>query len=304
MLRVGVVGVGQMGQHHARNYSEMENVKLVGVADVNQARLLEIAERFNVEAYVDYRDLLEKDLDAVSIAVPTSMHKDVALEVIESNTHLLVEKPLADSLNSAADILNAVKDTSLKLLVGHIERFNPAISKLKELIDTGVLGDLLMISATRVGPYVLRIMDVGIITDSASHDIDIIRYLTNTEPVQIFSLWRGLRNKKGDHALIVFDFGDTLASVEVNWFSPNIVRKLTVTGTKGTAELNYREQSLVVYNSNSKTIPKIEKAEPLRLELEHFVDCIINDKEPLVNAYEGFKVLEIVTEAEKKYDTS
>lgn len=304
MLRVGVIGVGQMGQHHARNYNEMNDVELVGIADSNQTRLIEIADRFDVEAYVNYKDLLEDGLDAVSVVVPTSMHRDVALEVIESKTHLLVEKPLANSLENAKEIYEAVKNTSLKLLVGHIERFNPAVSRLKELIDNGVLGDLLLISARRVGPFVPRIMDVGIIADSASHDIDVIRYLIGTEPKQVFSLWRGLKNKKGDHALIVLDFGDTLASVEVNWFSPNKVRNLTVTGTKGTAELDYRDQVVVVYNLDSKIIPKIEKAEPLRLELEHFVDCIVSDKEPLVNAYEGFKVLEIAMEAERRYDTS
>jgi UDP-N-acetylglucosamine 3-dehydrogenase len=304
MLRVGVIGVGQMGQHHVRNYSAMENVELVGIADLNQVRIVEIAKKFDTQAYVNYKELLEENLDAVSMVVPTSVHIDVALEVIKSNTHLLIEKPIANSLESAREIYEAVKDTSLKLLVGHIERFNPAVSKLKELIDTNILGDLLLVSSRRVGPFVPRIMDVGIITDSASHDIDIIRYLIGAEPKRVFSLWRGLKNKKGDHALIVFDFGNTLASVEVNWFSPNKVRNLTVTGTEGTAELDYIEQRVVVYNSDSKIIPKIEKAEPLRIELEHFVDCIINDKEPLVNAYEGFKVLEIATEAERKYDTS
>ena len=290
MLRVGVIGVGQMGQHHARNYSEMESADLVGVADSNQTRLIEIADRFKVNAYVDYKDMLADGLDAVSVVVPTSMHKDVALEVIDSGTHLLVEKPLANSLENAKVIYDAVKDTSLKLLVGHIERFNPAVSKLKELIDNNTLGELLLVSSRRVGPFVPRIMDVGIITDSASHDIDVIRYLIGAEPKRVFSLWRGLKNKKGDHALIVFDFGDTLASVE---FSPNKVRSLTVTGTDGTAELDYIEQRVVIRSLDSKIIPKIEKAEPLRLELDHFIDCIVNDKTPLVNAYEGFMCTDI-----------
>jgi UDP-N-acetylglucosamine 3-dehydrogenase len=304
VLKVGVIGVGQMGQHHARNYNEIPNVELVGIADTNRDRLEEMVDRFNVNAYVDYRDMLSEGLDAVSVVVPTSMHKDVALDVIESETHLLVEKPLADSVENARVIYDAVKNTPLKLAVGYIERFNPAVSKLKELIDDRIFGDLLLVSARRVGPFMTRIMDVGIVADSASHDIDVIRYLIGAEPKHSFSLWRGLKNRRGDHALIVFDFGNTLASVEVNWFSPTKIRNLIITGTDATAQLDYIKQSIVINTSEGEQVPKIERSEPLRVELEHFIDCIIHDKEPLVNIEEGLRTLEIATEAEKKHDTS
>ena len=302
-MKIGVIGTGKMGKNHVRIYSDLRGVDELYVTDMNKEAGQEVAKAYNAN-FVDSMEELLSSVDAVSICTPTSAHFDTAKQVIEAGVHCLIEKPVTASIEEAKTLEKLASGKDLVVGVGHIERFNPAVSKLKELIENSMLGDLLLVSARRVGPFVPRIMDVGIITDSASHDIDVIRYLIGSEPKQVFSLWRGLKNKRGDHALIVFDFGDTLASIEVNWFSPDKVRNLTVTGTKGTAALDYRDQELVVYNLDSKIIPKIEKAEPLRLELEHFIDCIINDKEPLVNAYEGFKVLEIATEAEKKYDTS
>ena len=297
-MRVGVIGVGEMGQHHLRLYSQMD-VDLVGAADTNEKRVKELAHQYRTGAFTDYRELLAQGLDAVTIAVPTRLHREVALEAIKHGVNLLVEKPIADYLKAAEDIVNAARKAHLKLLVGHTERFNPVVRKLKEIAEEGMLGQLLLISTRRVGPFVSRIMDIGIIVDIATHDIDVVRYIIGREPVGLFARASKIRNKRGDSAIVMLDFGKASASIEVNWFTPHKVRTLVATGTEGIAYLDYIKQTLEVYNSTCKMTPRFEKAEPLKLELEHFLECIRLDREPLVNGPEGLKVLKIALEAEK-----
>ena len=302
MIKVGVVGVGEMGQHHVRVYNEMEDADLVGIADVNERKVKEIANQSKTKAFTDYNDLLKEDLDAVSIAVPTILHKKVALDFIRERVNCLIEKPIATNIEDAQEIIREAERNNVKLAIGHIERFNPAVTKLKEIIENGILGKMLLVSTRRVGPFVPRIKDVGIIVDLATHDIDVVRYLVGKEAVNIFVKSGGFKNKKGDHALVLLDFGEVSASIEVNWFTPHKVRSLVATGTEGIAYLDYLKQEVVIYNSEWKMIPKIEKKEPLKVELEHFLECVKNNKEPLVNGYEGLKVLEIAIKAERNHE--
>jgi UDP-N-acetylglucosamine 3-dehydrogenase len=137
-------------------------------------------------------------------------------------------------------------------------------------------------------------------TDSASHDIDIIRYITNKEPVEVYSKLSHIQNTKGDCGLVVLDMGGVVASIEVNWFTPHKVRTMVVTGTKGIAYVDYIEQTLKVYNAGWKMEPQFERDEPLRLELKHFIECIEQDKQPLVSGKDGLKTLKIALEAENK----
>ena len=302
MIRTGVVGIGEMGQNHVRVYNEMENADLVGIADVNERRVKEIANQHKTKAFTDYKDLLNKDLDAVSIAVPTILHKKVALDFIKEGVICLIEKPIAVNIEDAKEIIREAEKNTVKLAIGHIERFNPAVTKLKKIIENGILGKMLLISTRRVGPFVPRITDVGIISDLATHDIDVVRYLAGQEPVNVFAKSGGIKNKKGDHALVLLDFGEVSASIEVNWFTPHKVRSLVATGTEGIAYLDYLKQEVEIYNSDWKMIPKIEKKEPLKVELEHFLECVKNNKEPLVDGYEGLKVLEIAIKAENYHE--
>ncbi|MCK4733928.1 MAG: Gfo/Idh/MocA family oxidoreductase [Methanophagales archaeon] len=302
MIRVGVVGVGEMGEHHVRVYNEIEDTDLVGIGDVNDRRVKDIADQYRTKAFTDYKDLLREDLNAVSIAVPTILHKKVAIDFIREGVNCLIEKPIASSIEDAREIIKEAEKNNAKLAIGHIERFNPAVMKLKEIIEKGILGKMLLISTRRVGPFVPRITDVGIIVDSATHDIDVIRYLVGKEPVNIFVKSGGIKNKKGDHAIVVLDFGDVSASIEVNWFTPHKVRSLVATGTEGIAYLDYLKQEVVIYNSEWKMIPKIERKEPLKVELEHFLECLKNNKKPLVSGYEGLKVLEIAIKAENYHE--
>lgn len=295
MIRVGVVGVGAMGQHHARIYSKLD-CQLVGVADKNLKRAREVGERYGAEYCRDYEKLLNK-VEAVSIAVPTSLHRKVSMDFIRRGVHCLVEKPIATTVKEAREMIVEVEKRGAKLMIGHVERFNPAVAKLKKLVDGGALGKPIIVSTRRVGPHVPRIKDVGIIIDAATHDIDIVRYLLRREPVNVFAKFGRIQHEKEDHAIIVLDFGDVAASMEVNWFTPYKERTLVITGTKGIAHLDYIKQKVEIYSSRGKQTHLVKKEEPLKLELKHFLNCIKNDREPLVNGSEGLKTLEIALKA-------
>ncbi|MDD4635551.1 MAG: Gfo/Idh/MocA family oxidoreductase [Dehalococcoidales bacterium] len=296
MIKAGVIGLGAMGQHHVRVYREL-GCELVGVADADIKRAQEIGAKYNTRCFGDHRKLLGH-VDVVSIAVPTSAHKDVALEFLAAKTHCLVEKPIASTVEEAEEMIKAARDNDVKLMVGHIERFNPVILKLKELIEQGVLGKIMLISTRRVGPFQPRIRDVGIIIDSATHDIDATRFLTGKEPVAVYSkAGRFKHPSREDHALIMLDFGDSSASLEVNWFTPHKVRTLVATGSEGISYLDYIEQQLTLHNSYQESRIKIVKTEPLKTEITHFISCVNNNTKPLVDGQEGLNTLRIALKA-------
>ena len=212
-LRVGVIGVGAMGKNHARIYSQLPGVELIAVADVNETLAASIAQSYGCKAYTDYNDLLNENLDAVSIAVPTTLHKKVALDAIKKGINTLVEKPIADTVENADEIIEAARRKGIKLMVGHVERFNPAIIKLKELIDNGLLGDVISISAKRVGPYNPRIRDVGIIIDLGTHDIDIMSYLYGERIKEVYASAGSVVHSHEDHAIITLNFDNGSSGV-------------------------------------------------------------------------------------------
>ena len=301
--RVGVIGVGAMGTHHARIYSDMDGVELVGVADVNERAAAEVAVEYNTAAFADCERLLKSDLDAVSIAVPTSRHKEVALKAANQGVHMLIEKPIADSLNSADAIVAAVKRENLKLMIGHIERFNPAIVKLKALISAGELGQVLSISCRRVGPFPPRIRDVGIIIDLAVHDIDAISYLYGERAQKVYAIGGNSFHIKEDYASITLLYGDNKSgAVETNWLTPRKIRELQVTATGGVAHADYLEQSIEIYKGGAVMDVRIEKQEPLKNELEHFLHAIANDEEPSPSGEEGKYTLHVALSAIKSYE--
>jgi UDP-N-acetylglucosamine 3-dehydrogenase len=295
MLKVGVVGLGAMGQHHARLYSQL-NCELVGVADANAERAKEIGEKYNVKYYSDYHNLLSK-VEAVSVAVPTILHHAVVMDFLREGVHCLVEKPIAFSLGEADEMIEAAKRNQVNLAVGHIERFNPAVVKLKQILNEGILGKLLIISTRRVGPFVPRIRDVGIVIDSATHDIGVVRYLIGREPTSVFSRVGSIKHPKEDHAIIVLDFVGTTACIEVNWFTPHKVRTLVATGSEGIAYLDYIEQKIRLCNSCDIDVTEIPKEEPLKLELEDFLYSVLGGSKPAVDGNEGRAILKIALES-------
>jgi UDP-N-acetylglucosamine 3-dehydrogenase len=303
-LRVGVIGVGNMGRNHARIYAESLTTELIGVADTDARTASSVAQEFECQSYTNYRDLIKNKPDAISIATPTILHQEIALEAIKENINILVEKPIADTLANADGVIKAAQRRGVKLMVGHIERFNPAITKLKEIIGSGLLGDIISISAKRVGPYSPRIRDVGIILDLGTHDIDVITFLMGEKVTEIYALAGSVIHHYEDHAIITLKFSNGGKGViETNWLTPHKVRELTVIGSEGIAEVNYIDSTLKILDKEWIRDAKIEKREPLSLEIEHFINCIRQDKEPMVSGKDGRYALELAIAAAESSKT-
>lgn len=317
MINVAVIGLGNMGKHHARNYADMPDVKLVAVCDLNQELAQTTAKKFSCKAYADYKEMLDREeIKVVSIAVPTKLHKEVALECMERSIDILVEKPIAANIPDAEEMIAKAKEKRCILQVGHIERFNPAVQKLKEVIKEGRLGEVSSIIARRVGTVPIQVRDTNVIIDLAVHDIDIINYLFESQPEKILgNLGKAMVEKKEDYAEIFLKYGKRSGFIQVNWITPIKIRNLSVTGSKGYAELNYLTQELVVYESNytkemvdeygdyvikfglpDKIQVGVEQFEPLYLELKSFVNCVRSREQPLVTGEVGLEALKIALE--------
>ena len=297
-LRAGVIGTGTMGINHSRIYFESSKYELIGIADLNYDRATMIAQDYACKAFHDYEALLRENLDVISIVVPTILHKEVALSAIDCGSNILVEKPISDTVQNADEIIKAAHTKGVQVLVGHIERFNPAIIKLKELIDNNLLGDIISISAKRVGPFNPRIRDVGIILDLGTHDIDILSYLSGKKVKAIYAVAGSTFHTHEDHAIMTLTFEDgSNGVIETNWLAPHKIRTLTVVGSNGIAEANYVDSTLRLFDKEWIRDAKIDKQEPLKLEIEHFAECILNNEEPLITGEDGKTVLEIALKA-------
>ena len=322
MLNVAVIGVGSMGKNHARIYNDLSNINLVAVADNDEKNLQQISKKYGCKAYIDYRKMLDsEELDIVSVVVPTKLHKQVAFDVIEKGVNILLEKPIAFTVEEGKKIIDLAKEKKVKLMIGHIERFNPAIIELKKRIDAGELGKIFKIDVNRVGPFPARIRDVGVVIDLAVHDLDIIRYLTNSEVTRLYAeIKRQIHTEHEDllSALLKFKNG-VICNLNINWLTPTKIRKLYITGEKGMFVANYLTQDLYFYEnaevknnvnyadimmgvSEGRMIKfNVKKKEPLRAEIEHFVDCVENNKEPLINGKDGLKALELAQKLIESY---
>ena len=312
MIRAGVIGAGSMGRQHVRIYNELAGVELVAVADVDEDTARNVAQRYKVDWYSDHRDMLDQaKVDAVSVVVPTCMHHRVAVDVIARGAHLLVEKPIAGAAEEAQDIVDRASERGVKLMVGHVERFNPAIVELRRRLDLGELGRVFQLHARRLGPFPERVRDVGVVIDLATHDLDVMRYLTGSEAVRIYAETE--HEIQTDHedllcGLVKFANG-TIGVLNINWLTPTKIRELSVTGERGMFLANYLTQDLYYYESSRSESGwemlgvlrgvgdgnmvrlTIDTKEPLRAELESFVEAIVHDREPLVTGSDGLAAL-------------
>jgi len=288
-IKTAVIGVGNMGQHHVRVYSEISD--LVAVADVNAENGMRIARKYGVKFYRDYQMILtEEEIGAVSIAVPTELHKNLAITCLQRKIPTLVEKPIAGLIRDAEEIVEEAKKNDTFLMVGHIERFNPAVMKLKKLIDRGRLGQIISLLAVRVGINPPFGKDLDVATDLAIHDVDVFNYLLGEFPRgRKIIRHKVFKHNTADSASIIIEYEKTTGMIQANWITPIKIRKLYVTGTNGFAELDYINQKLVVYSEAHKRKqhgdffefiafhepPKkgvyISKKEPLKEELKFFL---------------------------------
>ncbi len=313
--KVAVIGVGSMGRNHARVYWELPEVDLVGVADDNPTVAELIAKRYNTKPYADYRQLLDEQRpDAVTVSVPTIYHLDVALEVIRRGIHLLIEKPIARSIEEGQKIISAAEQAGTHLMIGHIERFNPAVIALKQHLSNGELGRVFQIDTHRQGPFPSRINDVGVVIDLAVHDLDIIRYITQAEVIRLFAeTEKRIHSAHEDLFTGIVRLSDsTIGTLSINWLTPTKIRELFVTGERGMFKVDYLTQDLYFYEnsiakgsewetmrvlrgvSEGRMVKNIvDKKEPLRAEQEAFLAAVAGKTKVAVSGTDGLRALEL-----------
>ena len=295
-LRVGVIGVGSMGRHHARVYSQMPDVDFIGVSDLDKAAVEKIAVQYKTKAFTDYHELLSAGLDAVTIAVPTTLHKAIALDAMDAGVHVLVEKPIADTLEAGREILQKAKDKKLKLMVGHVERFNPIIPVIKKSIEDQ---KVISISITRVGPLPPRVKDVGVVVDIGVHDIDIIRYLTGSEFKKIYAMTQSNIAAKEDIAMLSFVMENgVLAHITTDWLTPYKVREINISTKEKFIRGNFMTQKVSEYSSweNSAYLVKdlfVPFGEPLVLEQQAFLNAVRTNGPSPVTGEDSLKALDV-----------
>ena len=308
-MRIGIIGIGVMGEYHTRVYSEIASsnpdVHLVGIADINKTRVEAIAKKYGIKAYEDYNQLLDSCLDAISICVPTSMHYEVAIAAIQKGIHgILVEKPISDTLNHAEDIVKYARDKGVVLTVGHVERYNPAVLLMKQIIDSDRLGRVVSISAKRVGPGPPRLKDTGVIVDLAVHDLDMICYLFDATPTDVYAFAGEGDNGLEDRAAIILKFSEQRAGLlDTNWLTARRIRTLDIVGLKAVAHLDYIDQTIIISEHEKDEDIKFVKQEPLMKELTHFVNVVRGNEKPLVTGEDGIMALRLALAAVQSYKT-
>ena len=316
MTRVAVIGVGSMGKNHARVYYELPDAELVGVADTNLAGAQAVAALYGARAYASYEKMLEVERpDAVSIVVPTALHRDVALKVLEAGAHTLVEKPIAATLEEGEQIICRARELARVLMVGHIVRFNPALQVLKQKLQAGDLGRVFQVFCRRAGPFPARIRDVGVVIDLAPHDVDIMRFLIGADPLRVFAETE--QRIHTDHEDLVFAMlrfpEGVVGALEINWLTPTKVREVLVLGERGLFRVDDLVQDLYFYENaqaggselpmNLRTLKGVsegsmtrfalQRYEPLRAELQAFLKSVRGEAPVAVTGEDGLTALRL-----------
>jgi len=297
LLRVGVIGVGVMGSNHARVLTGLPGTALVGVADPDVRQADFVARTLGCAAIGSVDELIELGVDAVTIAAPTHLHHDIALTCIARGVHIMVEKPIASSVEEGRDIIAAARRAGVTLMVGHVERFNPAVEAIKEALRNE---DILSIAITRVGPFPPRMSNVGVVIDLAVHDIDLIRWFTDSEIVEVQPQLSSAVAEREDIALLQFRTASgVLAHINTNWLTPFKARQVTV-ATRGKyimADLLTRQVTecfgFQPDGSYSMRHLSVGHAEPLRSELLAFLRAVRAGSAGAVTGEEGVASLEI-----------
>lgn len=315
LLRAAVIGAGSMGRNHARVYSEMDDAELVAVADPDADSLSKVAQRHHVRTYTDYHTMLEREqIDLVSVVVPTEYHYAVAHDTLSAGIPSLIEKPIAATVDEGAQLVALAQERGVLLTVGHIERFNPAIIALKGQLEKGALGKVYQIHVRRIGQFPARIKDVGVVVDLATHDLDIMHYLSDSCVSRLHAeIGRRLHTAHEDLLSAVLRFeNDIIGVLDINWLAPTKVRELSVIGERGMFVANYLTQDLVFYENDSAPQGdnwhelavmgvsegrmirfKVNKKEPLRQELDAFVAAVRTGSSAPVRGEDGLLALAV-----------
>lgn len=314
-MKVAVIGVGSMGKNHARVYSELPETELVAVADVDQELVNGTAQKYGAHAYTDYREMLKKEKPyAVSVVVPTAMHEEVGMAALNAGAHVLMEKPIAATVEEGQRLIEKAHAVKKQLMVGHIVRFNPAMQVLKQKLVDGDLGRIFQVFCRRAGPFPARIRDVGVVVDLAPHDVDVMRFLIGADPLRVYAETE--RRIHTDHedlvwGLLRFPDGE-VGSLEINWLTPTKIREVLVLGERGLFRIDDLTQDLYFYENAQvnddlwpalKTLKgvseghmirfAINRHEPLKAELQAFVGAVKEGEPVPVSGEDGLKALRL-----------
>jgi predicted dehydrogenase len=294
-IRVGVIGVGYLGQHHARIYSELNEIELAGIADLDKKRADELAGKFQCKSYSNYEDMLGS-VDALSIATPTTSHHDIALACIRAGKDILIEKPVTVTVAEADNLIAASAGSDCIIQVGHLERYNPAFILASSLTTAPVF-----VEAERLSPFLGRATDVDVTLDLMIHDIDILLNLIASPVKEIRAAGNRVITQKLDIAKTWIEFANgCVAIVTASRISPEKQRRMKIFQKDFSLLVDYQTGEVTRYPMSKETIsPEVlrtEKREPLKEELKDFVHCIRHRKRPGVSLIEGREALDIVME--------
>ncbi len=327
MIRVGVIGCGYWGPNLIRNFCQMSDSEMIMAADLDQARLDRMKSLYpTLQTTRDYKDIINSpEVDAVAIATPVSTHKKFAIEAMEQGKHIFVEKPMTSRVADAQAMLDLSKKQGVCLMVGHTFEYHFAVLKMKEIIDSGELGDIYYINSQRMNLGLFQ-QDINVVWDLAPHDISIILYLLGKEPEYVTTIGTSHINPAiQDVATLTMVFNDNLiAFIQCSWLDPNKVRKMTIVGSKkmlvyDDIEANNKiwlfdrgveapfhydtfAEFQYAYRYGDITIPKLDNHEPLKIQLKHFIECIEQKKVPKTDGRNGLRVVKILAAAQHSID--
>ncbi|MGF1513148.1 MAG: Gfo/Idh/MocA family oxidoreductase [Elainellaceae cyanobacterium] len=309
-LRVGIIGVGSMGQHHARVLSLLKDVSFIGVADVNVERGLDTASKYQARFFENYRDLLP-EVDAVCIAVPTRLHYEVGMACLRSGIHVLIEKPIAASISEAESLVNAAAEFKCILQVGHIERFNPAFQELSQVLKAE---ELLAIEAHRMSPYSNRANDVSVVLDLMIHDIDLLLELVGSPAIHLTASGsRASGSGQLDYVTATLGFASGIvATLTASKVTHRKIRRIVAHCRQSLTEADFLNSEILIHRQTTANCSTdhgqvlyrqdglIEKVytsniEPLHAELEHFVHCVRGGFQPSVGGEQALKALRLAS---------
>jgi UDP-N-acetylglucosamine 3-dehydrogenase len=299
-LGTAVIGTGFWGKNHARVYSELESTELVAICDVNGERAKAVADQFGVKAYTSSSRMLKnEEVEALSVCTWSTKLAEEALKALRAGKHVLVEKPMATYTKQAEKLLEVAEENGLHLTVGFLMRFIPGLQHIREAVETKRIGELVCATARRVSQWPERIGDVGVVKDTAIHDIDVMRFISGEDPIGVYAKTGSMKHRKfEDYAQIMLTYEDgKSAFIESNWLTPYKTRTLTVTGSDAIMRLDYMTQELWIEDPKENLQPRYPWQEPLKCELQHFADCITEKKKPLITGVDGLKALQIAEAA-------
>lgn len=305
-LRTGVIGLGRMGQHHARIYTNQKESQLVGVHDLNPQVAKEISERYDVPVFLKLDDLLDQ-VDAVSIATPTPTHFDIAMRCLERKIHVLIEKPITDKIDDAVKLAQMINGNDITVQVGHIERFNPTYIELKKVLDSL---QVLAINFRRLSPYRVSNTDVDVVLDLMVHDLDLCNDLTGREPVASSAYGLMPFSNSFDHVVAqLFYSPDPLITLTASRVTEQKIRSVDVTTKDAFIEADFMNKSIFIHRGSTGEYSEkgrngvsyrqesiierilVPNVEPLHLEIKHFLECITQNHLPRTSIIDGIKAL-------------